>query len=75
LNINIWGKVGFITMAHKTTYTRIAAKIIFVTMFLTLVAAYGYGEYMKRGAISKLAHVDARKTSKLVFETLYTAMQ
>lgn len=62
-------------MAHKTTYTRIAAKIIFITMFLTLVAAYGYGEYMKRDAISNLAHVDARKTSKLVFETLYTAMQ
>jgi diguanylate cyclase (GGDEF)-like protein len=30
---------------------------------------------MKREAISNLAHVDARKTSMLVFEALYSAMQ
>ncbi|MFA5215123.1 EAL domain-containing protein [Sulfuricurvum sp.] len=30
---------------------------------------------MKREAISNLAHVDAKKTSMLVFETLYSAMQ
>lgn len=62
-------------MPHKTSYTRIAAKIIFATMILTLVSAYFYGEYMKREAISNLAHVDAKKTSKLVFEALYSAMQ
>ena len=62
-------------MPHKTTYTKIAAKIIFITMFFTLIAAYFYGEYMKKDAISNLAHVDAKKTSKLVFETLYSAMQ
>lgn len=62
-------------MPHKTTYTKIAAKIIFVTMLFTLIAAYFYGEYMKKDAISNLAHVDAKKTSKLVFETLYSAMQ
>jgi len=62
-------------MSHKTTYTKIAAKIIFVTMIITLLFAFTYGEYMKRDAISSLAHVDAKKTSMLVFETLYSAMQ
>jgi len=62
-------------MSHKTTYAKIAAKIIFITMLLTLTAAYFYGEYMKRDAISNLAHIDAKKTSMLVFETLYSAMQ
>jgi c-di-GMP phosphodiesterase len=62
-------------MQNKTTYTKIAAKIIFITMFVTLIAAYIYGEYMKRDAITNLAHVDAKKTSMLVFETLYSAMQ
>lgn len=62
-------------MSNKTTYTKIAAKIIFITMFFTLISAYVYGEYMKKDAISNLAHIDARKTSKLVFETLYSAMQ
>lgn len=62
-------------MQNKTTYTKIAAKIIFITMFVTLLAAYLYGEYMKRDAIANLAHVDAKKTSMLVFETLYSAMQ
>ena len=62
-------------MAPKTTYTKIAAKIIFITMIATLAATYMYGEYMKRDAIANLAHVDAKKTSMLVFEALYSAMQ
>lgn len=44
-------------------------------MLVTLVATYMYGEYMKRDAIANLAHVDAKKTSMLVFEALYSAMQ
>jgi len=44
-------------------------------MLVTLVATYIYGEYMKRDAIANLAHVDAKKTSMLVFEALYSAMQ
>ncbi|MDD2265422.1 EAL domain-containing protein [Sulfuricurvum sp.] len=62
-------------MSYKTTYTKIAAKIIFVTMVITLVFAFVYGEYMKRNAITNLAHIDAKKTSLLVFEALYSAMQ
>ena len=62
-------------MSYKTTYTKIAAKIIFITMVITLVFAFVYGEYMKRNAITNLAHIDAKKTSMLVFEALYSAMQ
>ncbi|WP_373000170.1 EAL domain-containing protein [Sulfurimonas sp.] len=61
--------------AQKTTYTKITAKIIIITLFVTLLSAYIYSEYMKKNAISTLAHIDAKKTSMLVFETLYTAMQ
>ncbi|MDY0328367.1 MAG: EAL domain-containing protein [Arcobacteraceae bacterium] len=62
-------------MTKKTTYSRITAKIIFTTLFLTVVCAYIYGEYMKKNAISDLAHIDAKKTSLLIFETIYSAMQ
>jgi diguanylate cyclase (GGDEF)-like protein len=59
----------------KTTYTKITAKIILITLVLTLTAAFVYGEYMKKNAISSLSHDDAKKTSMLVFESLYSAMQ
>lgn len=62
-------------MPHKTNYTKITAKIVFITMLLTLITAYFYGEYMKKDALKNLAHVDAKKTSMLVFEALYSAMQ
>jgi len=62
-------------VTKKTTYSRITAKIIFTTLFLTVVCAYIYGEYMKKNAISDLAHIDAKKTSLLIFETIYSAMQ
>ncbi|MCK9490761.1 MAG: EAL domain-containing protein [Sulfurimonas sp.] len=62
-------------MSKKTTYKKITAKIILTTLFLTLSAAYIYSEYMKQSAISNLAQIDAKKSSRLVFETLYTGMQ
>ncbi|MDD2652761.1 MAG: EAL domain-containing protein [Sulfurimonas sp.] len=62
-------------MNNKTTYTRITAKIMLITLVFTLISAFIYGEYMKKNAISSLAHVDAKKTSMLVFESLYSAMQ
>ena len=62
-------------MVQKTTYAKLTAKIIFTTLFFTLVSAYMYGEYMKKEAIANLAHIEARKTSKLVFEALYSEMQ
>ncbi len=62
-------------MNNKTTYTKITAKIMLLTLIFTLICAFVYGEYMKKNAISSLAHVDAKKTSMLVFESLYSAMQ
>lgn len=62
-------------MSNKTTYTKITAKIVIVTLFLTLSLSYIYAEYMKKDAISTLAKIDAKKTSMLVFESLYSAMQ
>ena len=62
-------------MKKHTTFTKITAKIIFVTLFITLILSYTYAEYMKQEAISEIAHIDAKKTSGLVFESLYSAMQ
>lgn len=62
-------------MSRKTTYTRLTAKIILSTLFLSLLIAFFYGEFMKKEAIEKFAQVDAKKTSQLVFESLYSAME
>ncbi len=62
-------------MAHKTTYAKITAKIIFATLLITLFFGWVYSEYIKKEAISNLTHIDAKKTSMLVFESLYSAMQ
>lgn len=62
-------------MKQSTTFTKITAKIIFVTLFITLILSYSYAEFMKQEAISEIAHIDAKKTSGLVFESLYSAMQ
>jgi len=43
-------------------------------LLFTLIGAFIYGQYVKLDAIQNLAQVDAKKTSKLVFETLYSAM-
>ena len=60
---------------NKTTYTAITAKIIFITLFFTLITSYTYSQYLKDEAITSLAQIDAKKTSRLVFESLYSAMQ
>lgn len=61
-------------MPKRTTYTKITAKIIISMLIITLISSFFYGEYVKKSAIENLAQVDARKTSLLVFETLYAAM-
>ena len=35
-------------MKNKTTYTKITAKIMLVTLSFTLAFAFIYGEYMKK---------------------------
>ncbi|MFA6138244.1 MAG: EAL domain-containing protein [Sulfurimonas sp.] len=62
-------------MKSKTSYAKITAKIILTTMLIALLGGFLYGEYMKKDAIMNLAHVDAKKTSMLIFEALYSAMQ
>lgn len=61
---------------HKadTTYTRLTIKIIVLLLVFTLVSSYIYSEYIKKDAVENLAHVDAKKTSLLVFEAIYVAM-
>jgi len=60
---------------QSTTYNKITAKIIFSMLFLTLLSSIIYSQYVKEEVILNLAKVDARKTSKLVFEAMYSAMQ
>lgn len=62
-------------MNQKITYTKLTAKIILTTLMVTLIAAFIYGEIMKDKAIHNLSRVDAKKTSMLIFETLYAAME
>ncbi|MDD2697670.1 MAG: bifunctional diguanylate cyclase/phosphodiesterase [Arcobacteraceae bacterium] len=60
---------------QSTTYNKITAKIIFSMLFFTLLSSIIYSQYIKEEVILNLAKVDARKTSKLVFESMYSAMQ
>ena len=62
-------------MHQKITYTKLTAKIILTTLMITLIAAFIYGEIMKGKAIHDLSKVDAKKTSMLIFESLYSAME
>ena len=57
------------------TYNQITARMIIVILLLTLGLAFAYTEYIKRDVIVNLAKVDAKKTSRLVFESMYSAMQ
>ena len=60
--------------SKKSSYTKIIAKIMGITLVVTLSFAYLYGEYLKTDAIKKLSKSDAKQTSQLVFESLYSAM-
>lgn len=62
-------------MEKSTTYKKLITKIILFTLVITLSVAFLYGEYLKRDAIEKLTKIDAKKTSKLIFQSLYSAME
>lgn len=70
-------KIGYLLKQslHKTTYTKITAKIMGITLIITLILAYVYGEYLKQDSIQSLSKSDAKQTSKLIFESLYSAME
>ncbi|MDX9797130.1 MAG: HAMP domain-containing protein, partial [Arcobacteraceae bacterium] len=61
-------------MNQKTTYKKLILKSIIVTLLITLAIAFIYAHVMKKEAIETLTKVDAKKTTQLVFETLYSAM-
>ncbi len=46
-----------------------------ITLLITLTFAYIYGEYLKTKSIKSLSKSDAKQTSMLVFESLYSAME
>ncbi|RXJ83262.1 bifunctional diguanylate cyclase/phosphodiesterase [Arcobacter sp. CECT 8985] len=62
-------------MKKSTTYKKLITKIILFTLFVTLIIALAYGEYLKKDAIEKLTKIDSKKTSKLIFQSLYSAME
>lgn len=62
-------------MKKKTTYKQLILKIIVTTLVLTLTIAFIYSNYMKQEAIEKLSKIDARKTTELIFQSLYSAME
>ena len=62
-------------MKAYTTYKRLIAKTVVLSLLASLAIAFVYGIYIKQRAIDQLARVDARKTSRLAFEALYSAME
>ena len=63
-------------MAKKsTTYNKITIKLITSILVCSLGLSFIYSEYIKDEVILNLAKVDAKKTSQLVFESMYSAMQ
>lgn len=62
-------------MNSYTTYKRLIAKTVIISLLTSLAVAFIYGIYIKKRAIDDLARVDARKTSRLAFEALYSAME
>ncbi|XPV68824.1 MAG: EAL domain-containing protein [Halarcobacter sp.] len=62
-------------MNRRTTYKKLIFKIILSTLVISLSVAFFYAQYMKKDAIEKLTKVDAKKTTQLVFQSLYSAME
>ena len=59
----------------KTTYKKLILKIILITLTFSLSIAFIYTQYMKEEAIERLSKIDAKKTTQLVFQSLYSAME
>ncbi|MDP1785588.1 MAG: EAL domain-containing protein [Sulfuricurvum sp.] len=62
-------------MQSYTTYKKLIAKTVILSLVASLSIAFLYGVYIKQRAIDELARVDARKTSRMAFEALYSAME
>lgn len=62
-------------MNSYTTYKRLIAKTVIFSLLASLAVAFVYGLFIKQRAIDDLARIDARKTSRMAFEALYSAME
>ncbi|PUE64421.1 EAL domain-containing protein [Arcobacter caeni] len=62
-------------MNKTTSYNNLILKIIIITLTFSLTIAFVYTHYMKKEAIEKLSKVDAKKTTELIFQSLYSAME
>lgn len=62
-------------MKPYTTYKKMIAKTVIISLIASLAVAFIYGVFIKKRAIDDLARVDARKTSRMAFEALYSAME
>lgn len=62
-------------MKSYTTYKRLIAKTVILSLIASLAVAFVYGVFIKQRAIDDLARIDARKTSRMAFEALYSAME
>lgn len=61
-------------MSKKITYKKLILKIILITLIVTLTFAFFYAQIMKKEALEQLTKEEAKKTTLLIFETLYSAM-
>lgn len=62
-------------MNQNTTYNQITARMIISILLITLLVSFIYSEYLKKEVIVNLAKADAKQTSQLVFESMYSSMQ
>ena len=62
-------------MLEQTTYKKLIIKIILATLVISLLLAFIYGKFLKQETIKDLSRDDAKKTTKLVFQSLYSAME
>jgi len=62
-------------MKSHTTYKKLIAKTVIISLLASLAVAFVYGLFIKQRAIDDLARIDARKTSRMAFEALYSAME
>ncbi len=57
------------------SYKRLTLVLILVSLVFSAVSGYFAAAFLKEEAIFEMAKVDAKKSSALVFETLYSAME
>ena len=58
-------------ISNKTLVLRIVLSVLLVSLLILVIST----EYLKKSAVNNLASDDAKKTAKLVFETMNTRMQ